>query len=180
MGAPIGNVNNLKTGRRSSRPGTVLARLGPRYSQPYQDVCRLRRGVESLLKQRHGRVSLLQAARIQTLCRLELNCRLAELSVRDHRDMSVESLRAERSVIAQWSQQRDNVLMELVGDCGGGSADPLAAALEAARAARGPVAAQDIPSAADAAEGPPSPETPQEATSRIVEATTPGAAGSAA
>ena len=45
----LGNTNALKSGRRSARPGTVLAVLGRRYTQAYRDVCRLRREVEAKL-----------------------------------------------------------------------------------------------------------------------------------
>ena len=134
MPAPLGNSNALTSGRRSARPGTVLARLGPKYSQPYVDVCRLRRKVESLLRAKHGGLTLMQSARVQTLCRLELNCRIAELGIRDKPDMAVEELRAERSCIGQWSAQRDNILRELLGD-GKADVDPWAA-LDAARAAQ--------------------------------------------
>ena len=130
-----GNVNALKTGRRSSRPGTVLARLGPRFSQCYQDVCRLRRGVESILKAKHGGVGLVESARVQSLCRLELNCRIAEQTIRETPAMPPDELRALRSLVGQWTSQRDNGLASLLGD-GGGVADPWQA-LDASRG-RGP------------------------------------------
>ena len=37
------NTNAMKTGRYSSRPGTVLTRLGRKYKQPYRDALKLRR-----------------------------------------------------------------------------------------------------------------------------------------
>jgi hypothetical protein len=49
------------------------------------------------------------------LCRLELNCRTAELSIRDGKLPPAE-LRAERSLIAQWTCQRDRLLGELLGN----------------------------------------------------------------
>jgi hypothetical protein len=136
------NTNALSSGRRSARPGTVLARLGPRYSQCYRDVLRLRRGVESLLRRQHGGVTLLQGARVQSLCRLELNCRIAEQGVRDNPAMAPEQLRAERSLIAQWTCQRDNLLARLLGD-GAGTADPWAALLAPATPGSGPAGQTD-------------------------------------
>ena len=113
MPGKLGNTNALKSGRRSTRPGTVLAVLGRRYSQAYRDVCRLRREVEAKLGGRDG-LTLYQAARLQSLCRLELNCRTAELSIRDGKPAAAD-LRAERSLIAQWTCQRDRLLGELLG-----------------------------------------------------------------
>ncbi len=88
--------------------------LGRRYSQAYRDVCRLRREVEAKLGGRDG-LTLYQAARLQSLCRLELNCRTAELSIRDGKPAAAD-LRAERSLIAQWTCQRDRLLGELLGN----------------------------------------------------------------
>ncbi len=113
MPGKLGNTNALKSGRRSARPGTVLAVLGRRYSQAYRDVCRLRREVESKLGGRDG-LSLFQAARLQSLCRIELGCRVSELTIRDGK-LPPEQLRAERSLIAQWTCQRDRLLGELLG-----------------------------------------------------------------
>lgn len=130
MGAPIGNTNALKTGRRTTRPGTVLARLGKRFSQPYADVCRLRRQLESQLGPNRGALTLSQSAKIQTLCRLELSARIAELSIRNDPDMTAADLRSQRACITQWSRERDNLLNELLGD-GKPAADPWAALSEA-------------------------------------------------
>jgi hypothetical protein len=96
----------------------------------------------------------MQAARLQTICRLELNCRLAELAIRNKQDMPVEELRAERSLVAQWSQQRDNALADLLGDATT-AVDPWAilAAPATQPAAAAPAAAQ-----------------PTDATTRIAEA----------
>ncbi len=126
MPGPIGNINGATHGRRSSRPGVVLSRLGKRYAQCYQDVLRLRRGVESILKQSHGRVSLLQAARVQSLCRLELSCRIAEQTLRDTPTLPPEQIQQTRHSIGQWTCQRDNLLAALLGDSGG-AVDPWAA-----------------------------------------------------
>jgi hypothetical protein len=130
VGGQSGNVNALKNGRRSSRPGTVLARLGKRYCQCYQDVLRLRRGVETLLKRHGGELTLLQGARVQTLCRLELNARLAELSIRTTPDMPTAELRALRSLIGQWSAQRDNALASLLDGNGTAHGSPWDVLLE--------------------------------------------------
>ncbi len=149
-GAQPGNTNALRTGRRSSRPGTVLARLGPKYSQPYQDVCRLRRGVESLLRGKHGALSLLQAARLQSLCRLELNCRIAELTIRDRPDMPTESLRSFRESIGRWTRERDNALEALVGGVLASSVPGVAALYAAPVASDGILAEKDTPAMPDA------------------------------
>ncbi len=114
MPGKLGNTNALKSGRRSTRPGTVLAVLGRRYSQAYRDVCRLRREVEAKLGGRAA-LSVFLAARLQCLCRLELGCRVSELTIRDGK-LPPEQLRAERSLIAQWTCQRDRLLGELLGN----------------------------------------------------------------
>ena len=61
-GAPLGNSNALKHGRRSNRPGTVLARLGKKYSRAYGDVLYLRRQIQSLLGTNSSGLTLLQSA----------------------------------------------------------------------------------------------------------------------
>ncbi len=118
-----GNSNAMKNGRRSSRPGTVLMRLGPRFKQAYSDIIQFRKQVERALGRAHCELSLLQSARVQTLCRLELNCRIAEQTIRDTQAMQPEELRATRALIAQWTAQRDNALVKLLGN---GAVDPSA------------------------------------------------------
>jgi hypothetical protein len=147
MPGPIGNINGATHGRRSSRPGVVLARLGKRYSQIYQDVLRLRRGVESILKQNHGGVTLLQAAKVQSLCRLELSCRIAEQTLRDTPTLPSEQIQQTRHSIGQWSCQRDNLLAALLGDSGG-AIDPWAA-LDQARQNAQQARTCDPPAVAD-------------------------------
>ena len=78
-----------------------------------------------MLRRQYEKVGLLQAAKIQTLCRLELSTRIVEQSIREKSDMTAEELRSQRACVVQWSAQRDNVLTELLGD--GQDADPLAA-----------------------------------------------------
>lgn len=126
MGGPIGNTNAVKNGNRSKRPGVVLARLGRKYKTAYADALRIRRELVALVGATSGGPTLLQAARIQTACRLELSVRIAEQSLREQPDMAVEEIRAQRSCITQWCSQRDNLLMELIGDCKA-SSDPWAA-----------------------------------------------------
>lgn len=126
MPAPIGNMNALKTGCRTARYGFVLPRLGMKCPQAYADVLRMRRGVETLVRRQYGGVTLTQAARIQSLCRLEMSCRIAEQSIKENPSMTPEELRAQRACITQWSAQRDNALVALLGDAAG-KVDPWSA-----------------------------------------------------
>lgn len=113
LGPPLGNSNAMRHGRRSSRPGTVLSRLGPKYAQPYQDALHLRREAETLLKRKYGGVSLLRAAMLQSVCRAELSARMLEQSIRENPDMGTEELRSARACVMQWTQTRDNLLAKL-------------------------------------------------------------------
>lgn len=137
MPAAPGNTNAVKHGGRSARPGVVLARLGKQYSQPYRDALRLRLQAETQLRGTYGKVSILQASRLQTVCRLELSCRIAERTIQNHPELTPEELRAQRSMVTQWSMQRDNLLAKLLdgaGDVDGGDAW---AAFDAERALEG-------------------------------------------
>ena len=116
MGAPSDNVNAIRHGGRSRRHGVVLAKYGKRFSQAYSDSCRLRRQIETLLAGQHGSLNLTQQAKIQTLCRLEQSARASEMLTRDNPDMSSDEVLRHRSMIVQWSAQRDNLLRDLLGD----------------------------------------------------------------
>lgn len=146
--AQLGNVNAMKNGHRSKRPGTVLAHLGRRYNQAYRDVLRLRKGVERTLRRSHSELTLLQGAKIQSICRLELNCRIAELTIRDRADITVEELRSHRESIGRWTRERDGLLAKLLGDAGdAASDDPWAVLDQSRREALQP--RQSVPEAAD-------------------------------
>lgn len=137
-GAPRNNTNSVKHGARSQRWGVTLAKLGDRFAPAYFDVCRLRKALERLVAERLGRVTLRERCRIQTLCRLEMSARASEMAIRDNPKMTAEELRTHRTMINQWSLQRDNILAELLGDAPSPS-DPMAgylAALANAQAAR--------------------------------------------
>ncbi len=134
LSLPIGgwHAHHLETsthcGRVADHQGRAWSwrELGKRYSQPYQDVLRLRRGVESLLRAKGDGLTLLQACATQSLCRLEFNCRIAELTIQDRPDMPTEELRSHRESIGRWTRERDNALEALLGD-GRATADPWAA-----------------------------------------------------
>jgi len=115
MGAPLGNVNAVRHGARSKRHGVVLARLGKRYAEPYHAALQLRREVETLLGAENGTLTLMQTARIQTLCRLEMSARIAELTLRKDPDLSADAVRQLRHAINTTSRERDNLLAELLG-----------------------------------------------------------------
>ncbi len=128
-GTTKANKSNARTDRKQQRneawpailsPRHRVARLGPRFSHAYKDVCRLRRAVEGLLRAKHGKVDLLLGAKAQTICRLELNCRIAEQGIRDTPTMLPAELRATRALIAQWTCQRDNALSALLGNADNG------------------------------------------------------------
>lgn len=121
-----GNVNAVRHGARSDRGGIVLAKLGKRFAPAYRHAVQLRRAVESLISAKHGSVPLLAIAKISTLCRLEVSCRASELAIRDTPNMTADELRQHRSMIVQWSCQRDRLLASLVGDEAGVTVDPWA------------------------------------------------------
>uniref|UniRef100_A0A6M3L5Z8 Uncharacterized protein n=1 Tax=viral metagenome TaxID=1070528 RepID=A0A6M3L5Z8_9ZZZZ len=129
-GGQTGNVNGVRHGNRSKRYGCVLPALGRRFRQPYQDVCRLRRMVEAHLAGPGGRPTLLQTARIQTLCRIEQSIRALEYTIRIDPEIGPDAIRRARADICTWSAQRDAILQELLGSPGvqsGHSHDPWSA-----------------------------------------------------
>jgi hypothetical protein len=88
-------------------------------------VLRLRKGVESILRAKHGQIGIIQAARVQSLCRIELSARIAEQSIRDDPKLTADELRVQRLAIGQWTRERDGLLAKLVGeDVGTAAADP--------------------------------------------------------
>jgi len=115
-GAPDGNVNALKNGMRSNRHGLVHAKLSRKFGNAYGQINQLRKAIESLLIEKHGGVSLIQQAKIQSIVRLETGCRAVELTERENDSMDPEQLRAQRHSIAQWTRERDNLLSELLGN----------------------------------------------------------------
>lgn len=126
-GAQPGNTNRVTHGGRSQRFGIVLARLGRKFRTSYVDVLRLRRELETILRQQHGELTLLQIARIQTVARLEQSSRALELSIREDQNMAPDALRLARHQIVQWSCQRDRILSELLGgNVGADGTDPWA------------------------------------------------------
>jgi len=116
MAAQPGNVNAVRTGHRGRGFGLVHAKLGRRFAGAYADVCKLGIAVERLVRQKHGSLSLWHAARIQTLQRIEESARAAEYSIHHNQEMGPDELRQQRDAIVRWTQQRDNLLRELLGD----------------------------------------------------------------
>jgi len=125
MPAPLGNTNAVKHGLRSKRYGLVHAKQGKRFASAYGHCNQLRREVESLVRQGHGGLSLLQLAKIQSLLRLEEGIRACEKVIAETPKMAPNEVRQTRWSISQWTMQRDSLLAELLGDCGG-KADPWA------------------------------------------------------
>lgn len=116
MGPPQGNVNGVKHGLRSKRHGLVHAKLGKRFANAYGHSNSLRKAVEALLRERHGCLSLLQQAKVQSLLRLEEGVRALEKTMVETPDMDADGVLKARYAIAQWTVQRDTLLAELVGD----------------------------------------------------------------
>jgi hypothetical protein len=134
-GAPVGNANALKHGGRSKRCGLVAARLGDKFSQPYVDAMRLRKAIESQVREKHGELTLEQVGMIQTLIRLELSARALEQSQRESPGMPAGDLLKLREAVIKWSLQRDRILSELLGDdhqASSGNDDPWAVVDQAA------------------------------------------------
>jgi len=125
MPAPIGNVNNVRHGMRSKRHGLVHAKLGRRFANAYGHVNQLRKAVETLLVERHGSLSLLQQAKVQSLLRLEEGIRACEKAIAESPNMKPDEVRQQRYAIAQWTMQRDSLLGELLGNAKA-TADPWA------------------------------------------------------
>lgn len=148
VGAPPGNVNAVKHGQRSKRHGLVHAKLGRRFANAYGHANQLRKAVEALVTERHGSLSLLQQAKVQSLLRLEEGIRACEKLIAETPGMDAAEVRQQRYAIAQWTIQRDSLLAALMGD-GDGPADPWAAL----NAGGIPAHAPACPGAADAADG---------------------------
>jgi len=110
-----GNTNSVKHGLRSKRYGLVHAKLGKRFAAAYGHVNQLRRAVESHVVERHGGLSLLQQAKIQSLLRLEEGIRACEKLMAESPKMDAAEVRQQRYAIAQWTCQRDSLLAELLG-----------------------------------------------------------------
>ena len=124
-GSP-GNVNAVRHGQRSKRHGLVHAKLGRRFANAYGHANQLRKAVETLVAERHGSLSLLQQAKVQSLLRLEEGIRACEKLIAETPSMDAAEVRQQRYAIAQWTIQRDSLLAALLGDAAG-PADPWAA-----------------------------------------------------
>ena len=109
-----GNVSSVKHGMYSKRYGLVHAKLGQRFASAYGHCNQLRRRVEFLLRQRHGSVSLMQQAKVQSLLRLEEGVRACEKMMAEAPGMTAEEVRTQRYAIGQWTLQRDSLLAELL------------------------------------------------------------------
>ena len=117
MGAPISNTNAVRHGQRSNRHGLVHAKLGRRFASAYGHANSLRKAVEAQVKERHGGISLVQQAKIQSLLRLERALRALERAIATTPDMAPDGLRpTARIAIQQWTLQRDRLLAELLGN----------------------------------------------------------------
>lgn len=114
-GAPFGNSNRLRHGMRSQRHGLIHPKLGPKFGPSYGQINKLRKAIEQLIIKRHGSVSLVQQAKIQSILRLETGCRCMELLERKDECPTAEELRTQRHSIAQWTRERDNLLAEVLG-----------------------------------------------------------------
>lgn len=123
MEAMKGNTNAVKHGLRSKRHGLVHAKLGRRFASAYGHANTLRKAIESLLIERHGGLSLLQQAKVQSLIRLEEGIRACEKVISETPNMAPDEVRQQRYAIAHWTAQRDSMLAELLGDARG-TADP--------------------------------------------------------
>lgn len=122
-GAQPGNLNAMRHGGRArqARVGFVLASLGRRERVAYLHSRTIRKAVEALLIDRQGgNITRMQDARIQTLLRLEMSCRVAEKDMKENQDMEPKERARMRGLICDWSLKRDAILLELIGD----GADP--------------------------------------------------------
>jgi hypothetical protein len=160
MPGTIGNTNAVRHGQRSARHGLVHAKLGRRFAAAYGHAGKLRREIERLLVERHGSLSLVEQARIQSVLRLEEGARALERAIAENPKMEAAELRQQRFAIQQFSLQRDRLLSVLLDGDGKAAdpSDPLAAILEAARnGQRLPTTEKDllVESGPDAAESPP-------------------------
>ncbi len=125
-GAQPGNVNRVTTGHRSGCDGVVLTTLGRRFAAAYFDLGRVRRQMRALAFQRFGGLTLGVDLRIQSICRHEASCRLAEQQIRENPKMAATDILKLRESISRWTAMRDAAYGRLFGDDLASTADPWA------------------------------------------------------
>ena len=124
-GSP-GNVNAVRHGQRSKRHGLVHAKLGRRFANAYGHANQLRKAVRTLVAERHGSLSLLQQAKVQSLLRLEEGIRACEKLIAETPSIGRRGGSPATLCDREWTIQRDSLLAALLGDAAG-PADPWAA-----------------------------------------------------
>jgi|GEM_PF-2062312 len=115
-GAQPGNTNKVTTGHRAGCPGVVLTTLGRRYAAAYFDLGKMRRQMRALAVQRFGALTLSCDLQIQTICRHEASCRLAEQMLRENPKMPPTEVVRLRDSISKWASVRDAAFVRLFGD----------------------------------------------------------------
>ncbi len=154
-GAQPGNTNSVTTGHKTKRVGATLATLGRKHASAYFDVCKLRQSLRALVRQKLGVVTVGAELQIQTACRHEASCRLAEQMIRENPKLAPMDVLKIRESISRWAAQRDSAINRLVGfDASGPTVDPFASLdAEAERRLSEPTDTADASIAATSAVG---------------------------
>lgn len=113
-GAPKGNTNGLRTGKRSERFSMRLGSLPPTYRRQERAARELRKELEDATAAVHGGVSLTQAASIASACRWERHALLCLRWIRENVETMDHAQRLAYSrEIASASEKRDKCLQAL-------------------------------------------------------------------
>lgn len=110
-----GGPGSLRTGSKTNRDGLVLSTLGKRHRRIGQDLIYLRKAIECALKD-HGQesITLWQRAQIQSICRLEMTCRVREKMLRS-KELTAEQTQTIMADIVRCVARRDALLAALLG-----------------------------------------------------------------
>lgn len=141
-GAPLGNRNALRTGRRSDRHGLVLGSLGKRYEGIYRDVKAFRRTLEAQVPVAQGADNLRRIGLISEACRWELVSRIAQRLIADHPDLAPDQVLVHLNAITNATRNRNAAINRLLGDSPSPT-DPWAA-FDAMRAQQRQAASQAV------------------------------------
>lgn len=110
-----GGPGSLRSGSKTARDGLVLSTLGKRHRRIGQDLIYLRKAIECALKDHgHENITLWQRAQIQSICRLEMTCRVREKMLRS-KELTAEQTQTIMADIVRCVARRDALLAALLG-----------------------------------------------------------------
>ena len=117
MGAPKGNLNALRTGRRANRRNFVLAKLGPEYATVVQHLHRLRKALEAHARRTDGQIDLKDQDLINLAIRHEMVALVAQKQISEGQSKDVV---VDLKTIAWATQRRSEAVAKLNLDSVGG------------------------------------------------------------